>query len=367
MNIIEYENLCKTNAQFFEDFTRTFADVVNEGWYILGHRSAEFERKFAAYCKSRHCIGVASGLDALTLGLDALELPPESEVIVPSNTYIATIIAIVRNGLKPVLVEPDIRTYNIDPGRIEEAITPATTAIIVVHLYGKCCDMDPILEIARRRGLRIVEDCSQSHGARYKGRLAGGFGDLGAFSFYPSKNLGALGDAGAVTTNQDAIKDRIATLRNYGSRLKYHNELVGYNSRLDELQAAFLTVKLAALDSINTHKRELAAIYMDRLNDNFALPIVDRDFYDVYHIFNVRHSRRDDLREYLARHGVKTEVHYPVPPRQQKAMQGILDGFETPIADEIHATTVSLPIAFFHTPDEIHSVVDIMNAFPEGR
>ncbi|MGB2868020.1 MAG: DegT/DnrJ/EryC1/StrS family aminotransferase, partial [Bacteroidota bacterium] len=280
-----------------------------------------------------------------------------------SNTYIATILSILQNDLKPILVEPDINTYNIDPRKIQEAIAPNTKAIMVVHLYGKSCDMDPIVAICRKHGLKLIEDCAQSHGALYKGKQTGTFGDAGAFSFYPTKNLGALGDGGAVSTNDRAMGEALRKLRNYGSTVKYQNDLVGFNSRLDEIQAGFLSIKLRSLGRINEQKRKLAGIYHSGLKEDFIKPGVHPDYYDVYHIYNVRHPKRDKLREYLLQHEIKTEIHYPIPPHQQLAMKGILESGPFPISEEIHLTTLSLPISFFHTEDDINRVVDVMNRF----
>lgn len=361
--MIEYENLKQVNEPFFEEYRRCFAETLESGWYILGKRVEAFEGEFAEYCGTAHCVGVASGLDALLLSLKAFGFEAGAEVIVPSNTYIATILAILQAGLKPVLVEPDIRTYNIDPERIKEKITSRTVAIMVVHLYGKPCDMDPVMEIARKHGLKVVEDCAQAHGARYKGKKVGSFGDFGAFSFYPTKNLGALGDAGAVATDDAELAAKIRKLRNYGSTVKYYNELVGFNSRLDEVQAAFLSVKLGKLDEINAHKRRLAAIYLAGLKRHFALPLVDDDYFDVYHIFNIRHPERDRLREYLLENGIRTEIHYPVPPHRQKAMEGVLDSCDYPLSEEIHATTLSVPISYFHGEEDIRTVVGVLNRF----
>ena len=263
--MIEYENLGKVNQPFFEEYKKDFADTLEKGWYILGDRVKKFENEFASYIGAKHCIGVASGLDALLLSLKALNPKVDSEIITPSNTYIATILSIVQAGLKPILVEPDIRSYNIDPSRIEEKITNKTKALMIVHLYGRSCDMDPIMELCRKYNLSLIEDCAQSHGAKYKGRISGTFGEFGAFSFYPTKNLGALGDAGAVITNSDEFNSIIRRLRNYGSDIKYYNEIAGYNSRLDEIQAGFLSIKLKKLDEINAHKRKLANIYFHEL------------------------------------------------------------------------------------------------------
>lgn len=362
MAIIEYENLARLNQRFFEAYQAQFKKVLENGWYILGESVARFENEFAAYCGSRYCVGVASGLDALILALRVFDFPAGSEVLVPSNTYIATILSILQNGLKPVLVAPDIRTYNIDPQKIESKITKKTKAILVVHLYGKACDMGPILDLARKYKLEVIEDCAQAHGARYKGQKVGTFGTINAWSFYPTKNLGALGDAGAITTDDSALAERIKVLRNYGSQKKYYNECLGINSRLDEIQAAFLLVKLKALDAINTHKRQLAQLYLSGLSDRFVKPVTEPDFYDVYHIFNIRHQNRDQLRSYLLEQGIKTEIHYPIAPHAQVAMKGILDDQICPIAQEIHETTLSLPISYFHVKKDIQQVINVLQS-----
>ncbi|HVK49826.1 MAG TPA: DegT/DnrJ/EryC1/StrS family aminotransferase, partial [Pseudobacter sp.] len=252
--MIEYENLGKANAEFFEDYRKAFDNVLQSGWYVLGQQVKQFETEFAQYCGAPHAAGLANGLDALILSLRALGCKAGDEVILPSNTYIATILAVMHNGCTPVLVEPDIATYNIDPAKIEEKITPRTKAILVVHLYGKICAMDRIMAIAQKHKLFVVEDCAQAHGASLKGSKAGTFGDYGAWSFYPTKNLGAIGDAGAITCKDEESLTAITTLRNYGSKVKYYNEVVGFNSRLDELQAALLRVKLAKMDAITEHK-----------------------------------------------------------------------------------------------------------------
>ncbi len=363
--MIEYENLQKLNQSFFKDYESSFAKTLASGWYILGTNVTKFEEEFSKYSGRKYCIGVASGLDALILSLNALNLPKGSEVIVPSNTYIATILAILQNGLKPVLVEPDIKTYNIDPTKIEEKITDKTKAIMVVHLYGKCCDMDPIMNICKKHDLKLIEDTAQAHGAKYKNRMAGSFGDFGAFSFYPTKNLGAIGDAGAITVDDESFLKILKKLRNYGSDAKYYNELIGYNSRLDEVQAGFLSVKLKKLDEINSHKNELAKIYFEELelSDRFIKPVIDENYYDVYHIFNIRHKERDRLRQHLLDHNIKTEIHYPVPPHQQKAMKEIFAGESYSISEEIHNTTLSLPISYFHSKEDIKEVVGVMNKF----
>ncbi len=348
---------------FFQEYTAAFQKVMESGWFILGERVAEFERDFAAYNGSRFCHGVASGLDALMLSLRALNFNAGDEVIVPSNTYIATILSIIHNGLKPVLVEPDIATYNIDPGKIEEKITGKTRALIAVHLYGKPCDMNSILHIAGKYGLKVIEDCAQSHGAMYKGKKTGTFGEIGAFSFYPTKNLGALGDGGAIITDDKNLAESMKILRNYGFEKKYYNTTIGYNSRLDEIQAAFLLIKLKKLDDINSHKRMLASLYNSNLKDDFIKPVVEDDYFDVYHIYTIRHEERDRLREYLLRNEIMTEIHYPVPPHRQKALEGHLDNQHFPISEKIHDTTISLPIAYFHGENDMYKVIEILNKF----
>jgi dTDP-4-amino-4,6-dideoxygalactose transaminase len=361
--MIEYENLRKVNEPFFPAFRGVFDETLASGRYILGDNVERFEHEFAAYCGTTHCVGVASGLDALILSLKAFDLPAGGEVIVPANTYIATILAVIQAGLTPVLVEPDRLTCNLDPALIEERITGRTVAVMAVHLYGKLCDMDLIGEIARRHGLKVFEDCAQAHGASLRGRKGGTFGDCAAFSFYPTKNLGALGDAGAVTTDNADCAAKIRALRNYGSARKYYNDMVGMNSRLDEIQAAFLSVKLPALDRINTHKRRLAALYDQGLRDDLIKPSLQAGFFDVYHIYNVRWHGRDELRSYLAKQGIVTEIHYPLPPHRQKALQGMFDDHSYPITDEIHSTTLSLPISACHSEEDVRQVIEAINSF----
>lgn len=336
---------------------------MQHGWFILGSKVEKFEQAFAEYCDGKFCIGVASGLDALTLSLLACNFKPGDKLLVPSNTYIATILSIIHSKLTPILVEPDIKTYNIDPVKLEASITPRTRAIMVVHLYGKACDMEPILATAIKHDLRVIEDCAQAHGAMYKGKKVGILGDYGTFSFYPTKNLGCLGDGGAIIVNDAPSAETLRKLRNYGSLKKYYNDLIGFNSRLDEVQAGFLSVKLKYLDRINDHKRKLAQLYFDGLKEDFIKPAVHPDYYDVYHIFNIRHQKRDALREYLLGKGVKTNIHYPVPPHKQLAMRDIIKNDHFPISEEIHRTTLSLPISFFHTEDDISQVIEIANKF----
>ncbi|MBY0427228.1 MAG: DegT/DnrJ/EryC1/StrS family aminotransferase [Cytophagales bacterium] len=360
--MIEYENLNRTNQPFFEAFQADFADSLQKGYFILGNKLVAFENEFAQYTQSPFCCGVASGLDALILALKALDLPEGTEVLVPSNSYYATVISIIHAGLTPVLVEPDIRTYNLDPNLIEGHLTPKTKVVMLVHLYGKSCDMDPILSICKKHGLFLIEDCAQSHGATYKGQMTGTFGDFGSFSFYPTKNLGALGDAGAIITSHPANYEKVKTWRNYGTYEKYKYRYVGYNSRLDDIQAGFLSIKLKKLDDINAHKRKLASIYLQSLKSDFILPVVEEGYHDVYHIFNIRHEKRDQLREYLLKNDIKTEIHYPVPPHQQLSLEMDLKG-HFPIAEKIHQTTLSLPIAYFHSENDIHKVCEVLNKF----
>ena len=362
--MIEYENLKKYNQPFFEEYQQKFKNVLENGWFILGKEVTAFETEFAEYCTSKYSVGVANGLDALIIALKVFNFPAGSEVIVPSNTYIATILAILNCNLKPVLVEPDIATYNIDPTLIENSITRKTVAVMVVHLYGKCCEMDKIQNICLSNGLKLIEDCAQSHGAKYKNQKTGTFGEFGAFSFYPSKNLGALGDAGSLNMNDDSLYKMVKKYRNYGSEKKYYNDVVGMNSRLDEVQAGFLRIKLKYLDKINDHKRSLAFVYNSLLKNDFIKPVLNEDFYDVFHIYNIRHPKRDQLKEYLLNNGVQTEIHYPVPPHKQVAMCTLLNDKQSfPIAEEIHATTLSLPISFFHQELDIVKVVEIINKF----
>ncbi len=361
-SLIEYESLAKSNTAFMAELEQAATRVIRSGWYVLGQEVSAFEAEFAQYAGARHCIGVANGLDALILSIEALELPAGSDILVASNTYIATILAIVRAGHRPVLVEPELATFNLDPDRLAAAMTGNTRAICVTHMFGKSCRMDEISAFASQHGLKLVEDCAQSHGAKYNGRMTGTFGDTGCFSFYPTKNLGAIGDAGAIITDDDELADRLRHLRNYGSKQKYVNRYVGLNSRLDELQAALLRVKLRHLDQMTQHKRELAEIYHAALPQWLSKPLQRDAEYDVFHIYGVRHAQRDALRQHLLENGIKTEVHYPIAPHRQQAMQGILSG-DYPIADEQHATELSLPISVGHTRDEIERVCDVVQRF----
>jgi dTDP-4-amino-4,6-dideoxygalactose transaminase len=336
--------------------------VTASGWYILGREVDAFEQQFAAYCQTRHCIGVANGLEALTLVLKAWDFPVGSEVLVASNAYIASVLSITNAGLVPVLVEPDPHTYLLDPARLEAAVTTRTKAILPVHLYGRCCAMDPITALADRYDLKVLEDAAQAHGATYGGKRAGNLGHAAGWSFYPSKNLGALGDAGAITTNDDQLADRLRALRNYGSVRKYVNEYVGYNSRLDELQAAILLAKLPLLGGENERRRQLARQYLTALrHPDVVLPPADSIDQDVWHLFVIRHPRRDDLRAYLAERGIGTDIHYPIPPHRQRAYASHAP-LSLPIAEELHREVVSLPLNPVLTDAEIRYIVETINA-----
>jgi dTDP-4-amino-4,6-dideoxygalactose transaminase len=361
--MIEYESLAQSNAAFMSELEAAATKVIRSGWYVLGQEVLAFETEFAQSVGAKHCIGVANGLDALILSMEALDLPSGSDILVASNTYIATILAIVRAGHRPVLVEPELDTFNMDAALLPAAMTPKTRAICVTHLFGKPCRMDAIGAFAQAHGLKVVEDCAQSHGAQLKGQTTGTFGDAGCFSFYPTKNLGALGDAGAIVTNDDALADRLRHTRNYGSKQKYVNTYVGVNSRLDEMQAAFLRIKLRHLPAMTEHKRKLAQLYFEHLPKGLHQPRLRDDEHDVFHIFGIRHPERDRLRGWLLEQGIKTEIHYPIAPHRQQAMQGILSG-HWPIADELHATELSLPISVGHTPDDVRAVCAALSVFP---
>lgn len=360
--MIDYESLAASNAAYMSELRVAANRVIRSGWYILGQEVSAFETEFAHYIGAKHCIGVGNGLDALILSIEALDLPKSSDILVASNTYIATILAIVRAGHHPVLVEPDIETFNMDPAKLAGSMTSNTRAICVTHLFGKSCRMDAICTFTQEHGLKVVEDCAQSHGAKLNGKMTGSFGDAGCFSFYPTKNLGAIGDAGAIVTNDDALAERLRHTRNYGSNQKYVNDYVGVNSRLDEMQAALLRVKLNFLEEMTEHKRALADVYFTNLPAWLELPRRREDEYDVFHIFGVRYERRDELRAWLLEQGVKTEVHYLIPPHRQKAMQGILSG-DWPIAEVLHATELSLPISVGHRLEDIHTVCNILGSF----
>jgi dTDP-4-amino-4,6-dideoxygalactose transaminase len=343
---IPFLDIKASNLELREQLQAAFDRTLDSGWYILGNEVKQFEEEFAAYCEAIHCIGVGNGLEALHLILRAYGIGAGDEVIVPSNTYIATWLAASYAGATPVPVEPDARTYNIDPMRIEVAVTPRTKAIIAVHLYGQPADMDAINAIGKKHSLKVIEDAAQGHGARYKGRRVGSLADAAGFSFYPGKNLGAIGDGGAVTTNDADLADKVRVLRNYGSRVKYHNEVNGFNSRLDELQAALLREKLKKLDEWNARRKALAAEYLRQLvGTKFGLPFVPEWADPVWHLFVVRSEQRDAMQTYLSAQGVGSMIHYPIPPHRQSAYSGL--GFQQgslPVAEAIHREVLSVPM-----------------------
>lgn len=366
---IDYENLKGLNAPFREAYENSFADLLDSGWFILGKQTEAFETAFAAYLGVPYFLGVASGLDALEMPLKVMGFSEGSEVIVPSNTYIATINAIINSGLKPVFVEPEPASYNINPEKIAEKINAKTVALMLVHLYGKPCAMDKVMPLVEKHKLLLIEDCAQSHGATFQGKMTGTFG-IGAFSFYPTKNLGALGDAGGIAIQDEATYLKLKAWRNYGSRIKYQNDYIGANSRLDEIQAGFLTAKLVHLDAINAHKRHLAAIYDASLPETVVKPCRISGALDVYHIYPIRHPKRDALRAFLVANGIKTEIHYPIAPVDQQSIRDFFakKNWDLPIDDsvlarEIAATELSLPISTIHTEEDIRYVCDQIKLF----
>ncbi|HVF45546.1 MAG TPA: DegT/DnrJ/EryC1/StrS family aminotransferase [Pyrinomonadaceae bacterium] len=353
-------------AELRDETDAAYRRVMESGWFVMGEELAAFESEFAAYCGARHCVGVGNGLDALHLILRAMDVGAGDEVIVPANTYIATWLAVTYAGAVPVPVEPDARTCNLDPERLEEAITPRTKAVMPVHLYGQCADMGAINEVARARGLRVIEDAAQAQGALCGGRRAGALGDAAGFSFYPGKNLGALGDAGAVVTDDAALADRVRVLRNYGSRVKYYNEEKGFNSRLDELQAALLRVRLAKLDEWNGRRTRVAERYLRELEGapDLTLPFVPEWAGPVWHLFVVRHPRRDALRDHLAAAGVGTLIHYPLPPHTQGAYAelGLAEG-SFPVSERMADEVLSLPMGPHLSDEEVNYIVSQVCSF----
>lgn len=342
-----------------------FERVFTRSWYIEGIEDKNFEKEFSKYCGTNYCVGVGNGLEALTLALKGLDIKEGDEVIVPSNTYIATALAVTYTGARPIFVEPDIRTFNMDPSLIEAQITGNTKAIIPVHLYGQACDMDPIMEIAKKYKLFVVEDCAQAHGATYKGQRVGAFGDAAGFSFYPGKNLGALGDAGAVVTNNKELAEKIRALGNYGSDYKYHHIYKGINSRLDELQAAFLSAKLPFLEKANTERRKIAIKYTEGIkNSKIITPYVQEKCTPVWHIYGIRCPQRDALERYLNERGIGTNKHYPIPMHLQQCYRDLnISQGDLPIAEEISSTELSIPMYYGLTDEEIQYIIDTINEF----
>lgn len=364
---VPFLDLKAINHQYRQELIEAATRVIDSGWYIRGQEVGSFEKEFATYCGTQHCIGVANGLDALVLVLRAWKeldkLKEGDEVIVPANTYIASILAITENRLKPVLVEPDINTYNIDPNIIEQAITPKTKAILAVHLYGQLADMPAILDIAQRNNLLVLEDAAQAHGASLNGRKAGNWGDAAGFSFYPGKNLGALGDAGAVTTNDEELAQAIRAISNYGSHKKYENLYQGVNSRLDEMQAALLRVKLKYLDQEITARHKVAETYINNIkNSNITLPSWNNKESHVFHLFVINTKRREKLQNFLTEQDIQTLVHYPIPPHKQKAYK-VWNVNVFPLTQKIHQQVISIPMSSILNETDVNTVIKAVNNF----
>ena len=361
--MIKFLDLHKINERFRNEIDERITQVLDSGWYILGEQVRVFEKNFANFCGVKHCIGCANGLDALNLIIKGFGFTDGDEIIVPANTYIASILAISQNGCKPILVEPDINTYNINPDLIEQKITDKTKAIMVVHLYGQAVEMEKIWDIANRYNLKIIEDSAQSHGAMYKGKRAGNLGDASGFSFYPGKNLGCLGDGGCVTTNDDELAYRIRAIANYGSDYKYHHIFKGTNSRLDEIQAAVLDIKLKHLDEDNKRRREIAKFYRENIkNPNIILPQLKEEENHVWHIFAVRINDRDRLKKYLEGNGIETNIHYPTAPHKQECYKE-LELLSFPVSEKIHKEILSLPISPVLTNEEVTKIVKVINDY----
>jgi len=366
--MIKFQDLKLINSRFEIEFLEVYKQFLDLGYYILGKQVNKFESSFADYIKTEHCIGTGNGLDALVLIFEAYKLLGKlkegDEVIVPANTYIASIISIIHAGLKPVLVEPDESTFNLSAEETKKAITQKTKAILVVHLYGQLADMNSINELAKNNNLLVIEDAAQAHGAKnHNGTMAGNLGNAAGFSFYPSKNLGALGDGGAVTTNDDELAEMVIKLRNYGTSSKYVNDIVGYNSRLDELQAMFLNVKLKVLDEDNKKRISLAKFYSNSIKNNkIKLPHFENDFSHVFHQFVLRVNDRDSFQSYLTSNNVQTLIHYPIPPHKQKALlkYNVLD---LPITEAIHKTVISIPISPVMPQTDTEKIVEFLNAY----
>ena len=361
--MIKFLDLKKINNRYREEIASRIKDILDKGWYLQGEENENFTKNFANFCGTKFALGVANGLDALNLIIKAYGFGNGDEIIVPANTYIATILAISENGCIPILVEPDIKTYNINPDSIEEKITSKTKAIIVVHLYGQAVQMGKIWKIAKKYNLKIIEDSAQAHGAIYQENRTGNLGDASGFSFYPGKNLGCMGDGGAVTTNDEELFNKIKAIANYGSDRKYHHIYKGVNSRLDEIQAAVLDVKLKHLDSDNNKRREISKYYRENIkNSKLILPETYDEKSHVWHIFAVRTQNRDEFQKYLTEKGIQTIIHYPTPPHKQGAYKE-WNNLSFPITEEIHNTILSLPISPVMTDSEIEKVVEVVNEF----
>lgn len=358
---MKFLDLHKINERFRSEIDGRIKQILDSGWYLLGEQDKTFETDFAKFCGTKHCIGCANGLDALNLIIRGFGFGQGDEIIVPANTYIASILAISENGCTPVLVEPDINTYNINPNLIEEKITDKTKAIMVVHLYGQAVQMDKIWELAKKYNLKVIEDSAQAHGALYKGKRTGNLSDASGFSFYPGKNLGCLGDGGCITTNDDELAGKIRAIANYGSHKKYCHIYKGINSRLDEIQAGILDVKLKYLDKDNAKRREISKYYRENIkNPKIILPKTYDEKAHVWHVFTVRTEKRDEFQEYLKQNDIQTLIHYPTPPHKQEAYKE-WNNLSYPITEEIHKTIISIPISPVMTIDEIKKVVEVIN------
>ncbi len=361
--MIKFLDLGKINNRFRAEIDQRIQKILDNGWYLQGEENETFNRNFANFCGTKYCVGVANGLDALNLIIKGYGFGPGDEIIVPANTYIASILAISENGCTPVLIEPDINTYNINPKLIEEKITSRTKAIMVVHLYGQAVKMQEIWEIAKKYNLKIIEDSAQAHGAYYKGKRVGNLGDASGFSFYPGKNLGCMGDGGAVTTNDEILYEKIKAIANYGSDRKYHHIYKGVNSRLDEIQAAILDIKLKYLDLDNKRRQQIAKYYRDNIkNEKIILPQTYNEDSHVWHIFAVRTNNRDDFQNYLEKHNIQTNIHYPTPPHQQGAYKE-WSHLSYPISEIIHKTIISIPISPVLTDEEVRNITEVINAY----
>lgn len=361
--MIKFLDLKKINNRYREEIDSRIKDILDKGWYLQGEENENFTKNFANFCGTKFALGVANGLDALNLIIKAYGFGNGDEIIVPANTYIATILAISENGCIPILVEPDIKTYNINPDSIEKKITTKTKAIMVVHLYGQAVQMEKIWKIAKKYNLKIIEDSAQAHGAIYQENRTGNLGDASGFSFYPGKNLGCIGDGGAVTTNDEELFNKIKAIANYGSDRKYHHIYKGVNSRLDEIQAAVLDIKLKHLDSDNNKRREISKYYRENIkNSKIILPETYDEKSHVWHIFAVRTQNRDEFQKYLTEKGIQTIIHYPTPPHKQGAYKE-WNNLSFPITEEIHNTILSLPISPVMTDSEIEKVVEVVNEY----
>ena len=363
--MIKFLDLKKINNRFRAEMDTRIKEILDSGWYLSGKWNDEFSKHFAEFCGTKHAVGVANGLDAINLIIRGFGFGRGDEIIVPANTYIATILAISENGCTPVLVEPNINTYNIDPDLIESKITERTKAIIVVHLYGQAVQMKKIWELAKKYNLKVIEDAAQAHGAECDGQRVGNLSDAAAFSFYPGKNLGALGDAGGVTTNDTELFERIKAIANYGSDYKYHHIYKGVNSRLDEIQAALLDIKIQHLDADNARRREIAKYYRENItNPKIILPQTYDEKSHVWHVFALRTNNRDNLCKYLNYNGIQTNIHYPTPPHKQGAYSEWNDQ-SFPITEEIHRTIMSIPMSPVMTDEEVKTVTNLINLYTE--